>query len=63
MPVWVSLRGMLRLIRIDTLRRVQNISFLAAQINISWEKLHVGFCFISLRSLLEISAQCIDYNK
>ena len=32
MSVRVSLRGMLRLIRVDTLRRVNNVGFLAAHI-------------------------------
>ena len=32
MSVWISLRGILRLIRIDTLRRVHNVGFLTKQL-------------------------------
>ena len=33
MSVRVNLRGMLRLIRVDTLRRVHNVGFLAERLN------------------------------
>ena len=33
MSIWVSLRGMLMLIRVDTLRRVHNVCFLAGRLN------------------------------
>ena len=33
MSIRVSLRGMLRLIRIDTLRRVHNVGFLEGRLN------------------------------
>ena len=34
MYIRVSLRGMLRLIRVDTLRRVHNVGFLAGRLNL-----------------------------
>ena len=34
--VWVSLRGMLMLIRVDTSRRLHNVGFLAGRLNISF---------------------------
>ena len=35
MTVWVSLGGMLRLIRVDTLRRGHNAGFIAGRLNYS----------------------------
>ena len=39
MSARVSLRGMLKLIRVDTLRRVHNVGFLAERLIVFYKKL------------------------
>ena len=42
--VWVSLRGMLMLIRVDILRRVHNVGFIAGRLNYDDRYSHLFFC-------------------